>query len=171
MTTDIEPISKTYASQGLKLHYLDWGNEAAPLLFLVHGMRDHARSWDWVASELRHDWHVVVPDLRGHGDSEWSPDGAYHAPYYLHAWPKPTSICRSIRPVISPPMARASIPTATAGNTIRGSGTWCRRISPLASPNTGVRSAHPRYSCGAPKAGQQIPPGTEVQRIFAITAL
>ena len=83
MATDFEPISKTYFSQGLNLHYLDWGNEEAPLLFLLHGMRDHARSWDWVASELRHDWRVVVPDLRGHGDSEWSPNGAYHTPYYL----------------------------------------------------------------------------------------
>ncbi len=79
----IEPISKFYLSQGIKLHYLDWGNEGAPLLVLVHGMRDHARSWDWVARELRHDWHIIAPDLRGHGDSGWSPDGAYHIPYYL----------------------------------------------------------------------------------------
>ncbi len=83
MNTDIGPISKTYVSQGLKLRYLDWGNEQAPLLLVVHGMRDHARSWDWVARELRHDWHVIAPDLRGHGDSEWSPDGAYHSPYHL----------------------------------------------------------------------------------------
>lgn len=79
----IEPESKFFFSQGLKLHYLDWGNDSAPLLLLVHGMRDHARSWDWVARELRDDWHVVAPDLRGHGDSAWSPDGAYHSPYYL----------------------------------------------------------------------------------------
>lgn len=83
MNTDIGPISKTYVSQGLKLRYLDWGNEQAPLLLVVHGMRDHARSWDWVARELQHDWHVIAPDLRGHGDSEWSPDGAYHSPYHL----------------------------------------------------------------------------------------
>lgn len=83
MTTDIEPISKTYASQGIKLHYLDWGNESAPPLLLVHGTRDHARSWDWVARELRNDWHVLALDLRGHGDSEWSPDGAYLTPYHL----------------------------------------------------------------------------------------
>jgi pimeloyl-ACP methyl ester carboxylesterase len=78
-----EPESKFFFSQGLKLHYLDWGNAGAPLLLLVHGMRDHARSWDWVARALRHDWHVIAPDLRGHGDSAWSPDGAYHSPYYL----------------------------------------------------------------------------------------
>lgn len=83
MTTDIEPVSKTYISQGLKLHYLDWGNASAPPLILVHGTRDHARSWDWVARALRNDWHIIALDLRGHGDSEWSPDGAYLSPYHL----------------------------------------------------------------------------------------
>jgi pimeloyl-ACP methyl ester carboxylesterase len=79
---DTEPVSRTHVSQGLKLHYLDWGNESAPLLLLVHGMRDHARSWDWTARALRRDWHVVAPDLRGHGDSQWSPDGAYLSAYH-----------------------------------------------------------------------------------------
>jgi pimeloyl-ACP methyl ester carboxylesterase len=79
----IEPISRTYLSQGLKLHYLDWGNEGAPLLVFIHGTRDHARSWDWTARALRHDWHVIAPDLRGHGDSQWSPDGAYLAAYQV----------------------------------------------------------------------------------------
>ncbi len=83
MTTDIEPVSKTYISQGLQLHYLDWGNAGAPVLLLVHGMRDHARSWDWAARALRNNWHVIAPDLRGHGDSQWSPDGAYLSPYHL----------------------------------------------------------------------------------------
>lgn len=81
--TDIEPISKTFTSQGLKLHYLDWGNESAPPLLLMHGTRDHARSWDWVVRELRNDWHIIALDARGHGDSEWSPDGAYLTPYHL----------------------------------------------------------------------------------------
>jgi pimeloyl-ACP methyl ester carboxylesterase len=67
----------------LRLHYLDWGNEGAPLLVLIHGMRDHAHSWDWTARALRERWHVVAPDLRGHGESEWSPDGAYLAAYNL----------------------------------------------------------------------------------------
>ena len=44
---------------------------------LLHGGRDHCRNWDWVAAALRHDWHVLAPDLRGHGDSQWSPDGNY----------------------------------------------------------------------------------------------
>ena len=80
---DVEPTSRTYVSQGLKLHYLDWGNEGAPVLILIHGTRDHARAWDWTARALRDRCHVIVPDLRGHGDSAWSPDGAYLLGYFV----------------------------------------------------------------------------------------
>jgi pimeloyl-ACP methyl ester carboxylesterase len=71
------PTSQSFISQRLRLHYADWGNPDAPPLILQHGGRDHCRSWDWVAQELRQDWHVIAPDLRGHGDSAWSPDGNY----------------------------------------------------------------------------------------------
>lgn len=83
MPVAAEPIARTFTSQGVTLSYLDWGNEKAPTLVLVHGIRDHARSWDWVAQALRDRWHVIALDLRGHGDSEWSPHGAYLTPYHL----------------------------------------------------------------------------------------
>lgn len=69
--------SAFYTSQRLQLHYVDWGNCGAPPLILLHGGRDHSRSWDWVAERLRHDYRIIAPDLRGHGDSQWSPDGDY----------------------------------------------------------------------------------------------
>jgi pimeloyl-ACP methyl ester carboxylesterase len=78
------PTSHSYISQRLKLHYVDWGNPTAPPLLLVHGGRDHCRSWDWVADRLRHDWHVMAMDLRGHGDSAWSPDGDYTMAAYVY---------------------------------------------------------------------------------------
>jgi len=71
------PTSNHFVSQRLRLNYVDWGNADAPPLILQHGGRDHCRSWDWVAEELRRDWHVICPDLRGHGDSQWSPEGYY----------------------------------------------------------------------------------------------
>ena len=78
------PTSRIYFSQRLRLHYVDWGNPGAPPLLLVHGGRDHCRNWDWVAAALRHDWHVLAPDLRGHGDSQWSPDGNYAVAGYVY---------------------------------------------------------------------------------------
>jgi pimeloyl-ACP methyl ester carboxylesterase len=78
------PTSNSLISQRLRLHYVDWGNPDAPPLILQHGGRDHCRSWDWVAQELRKDWHVIAPDLRGHGDSAWSPDGDYTSHAFVY---------------------------------------------------------------------------------------
>lgn len=80
MSDSREPVQKFFTSQRLRISYWDWGNEDAPPLVLVHGGKDHARSWDLVAERLRDDYHVVAPDLRGHGDSEWSPGGNYGLP-------------------------------------------------------------------------------------------
>ena len=78
------PTSRIYFSQRLRLHYVDWGNPDAPPLLLVHGGRDHCRNWDWVAQRLRKDYHIIAPDLRGHGDSEWSATGQYQMAGYIY---------------------------------------------------------------------------------------
>src|SRR4029077_12969716 len=71
------PTSHYFYSMRLKLHYVDWGNPDKPPLLLIHGGRDHARNWDWVAQDLRRDFHIIAPDLRGHGDSQWAIGGSY----------------------------------------------------------------------------------------------
>ena len=50
-----------------------------PPLLLIHGNRDHAHNWDWTAARLQDRYHIVAPDLRGHGDSQWSA-GSMYAP-------------------------------------------------------------------------------------------
>ena len=52
-------------------------NPEKPLLVLVHGGRDHCRNWDWVALDLRRHYHIIAPDLRGHGDSDWAVGSGY----------------------------------------------------------------------------------------------
>ena len=78
------PTSRYFWSHRLRLHYVDWGNESAPPLLLVHGGRDHCRNWDWVAERLRRDWHVLAPDLRGHGDSAWVTGANYGMIDYVY---------------------------------------------------------------------------------------
>jgi pimeloyl-ACP methyl ester carboxylesterase len=78
------PTSRIYFSQRLRLHYVDWGNPGAPPLLLLHGGRDHCRNWDWIAAQLRDDWHIIAPDLRGHGDSQWTLDGDYTMAGYIY---------------------------------------------------------------------------------------
>ena len=78
------PASHSYRSQRLRLHYVDWGNGDAPPLLLVHGGRDHCRNWDWVARRLCRDYHIIAPDLRGHGDSQWMLGGSYNLPEFVY---------------------------------------------------------------------------------------
>lgn len=78
------PTSHNYFSQRLRLHYVDWGNESAPPLLLIHGGRDHCRNWDWVAERLRDRYHIIAPDLRGHGDSAWAIGASYGELNYVY---------------------------------------------------------------------------------------
>jgi pimeloyl-ACP methyl ester carboxylesterase len=78
------PTSHNYFSQRLRLNYVDWGNPTAPPMLLVHGGLDHCRNWDWVAKHFRDEYHIIAPDLRGHGDSEWMIGGAYNQLDYLY---------------------------------------------------------------------------------------
>ena len=64
MQASLEPASHYFYSDRLKLQFWDWGTEGKPVLILVHGSRDHARSWDWIAHALRDDYHVYALDLR-----------------------------------------------------------------------------------------------------------
>jgi pimeloyl-ACP methyl ester carboxylesterase len=80
----VEPESRHYYSQRLKLHYVVWGEgDAKPPLLLIHGNRDHARNWDDVARRLVDRYTVYALDLRGHGNSEWAIGGQYSLPEFV----------------------------------------------------------------------------------------
>jgi pimeloyl-ACP methyl ester carboxylesterase len=79
-----EPVSHHYWSQRLKLHYAVWGDKSNPPLLLIHGNRDHARTWDQVAVRLKDRFCVYAVDLRGHGDSAWATGGLYSVPEFVH---------------------------------------------------------------------------------------
>ena len=78
------PTSHRYSSQRLRLHYVDWGNPDGPPMLLIHGGRDHCRNWDWVAEHFAKDYHIIAPDLRGHGDSQWEASGNYTQISYIY---------------------------------------------------------------------------------------
>ena len=54
--------------KNLHLSYLEWHQGNKPLL-LLHGLADHSLVWSSLGDFLAHDYHIVAPDLRGHGDS------------------------------------------------------------------------------------------------------
>jgi pimeloyl-ACP methyl ester carboxylesterase len=78
----MEPEQRFYTSQRLRLSYVVWGDERKPPVVLVHGGRDHARNWDFVAQALMPEWSVYAVDLRGHGDSEWAKGSMYSMPEF-----------------------------------------------------------------------------------------
>ncbi len=63
--------------RGLGFHYVEWGAPTAPPLLCLHGITQTAHSWDEVAADLASDYRVLCFDQRGHGDSDWAPDGDY----------------------------------------------------------------------------------------------
>jgi pimeloyl-ACP methyl ester carboxylesterase len=62
---------------GLRLHYLDWGSPGKQPFIMLHGIGRIAHTFDHIAPQFDKDYHVIAIDMRGHGDSAWSPEGAY----------------------------------------------------------------------------------------------
>lgn len=65
---------ETLTVDGLRFHYRDWGDAAAPPLLLLHGGTMHARIWDTFAPAMADRFRPLALDLRGHGESEWAAD-------------------------------------------------------------------------------------------------
>lgn len=68
---------------GLRLHYLDWGSADKPPFIMLHGISRVAHQFDHIAPFFSADYRVIAIDMRGHGDSAWSPEGAYVVEDYV----------------------------------------------------------------------------------------
>lgn len=55
------------------LAYQTWGPAAAPPVILLHALGERSSDWAAVAETLAASWRVYAPDVRGHGDSDWTP--------------------------------------------------------------------------------------------------
>src|SRR5438132_13770928 len=77
MTTPTQPMRKTLTVNGLALHYLEWGEAEAPPIVCVHGYTGSADAFNALARQLKDRYRILALDVRGHGESAWSPTGAY----------------------------------------------------------------------------------------------
>lgn len=75
--TPATPADRFVTVNGIRLHYLDWGNADRPPLVLVHGIGRVAHTFDVVAPSFTSQFHVLAIDMRGHGDSGWDPAANY----------------------------------------------------------------------------------------------
>ncbi|MFW6093599.1 MAG: alpha/beta fold hydrolase [Pseudomonadota bacterium] len=69
-------------ANGVALSVLELGPPDGRPLVMLHGMRDVAWSLLPVAEPLAEHYRVLIPELRGHGDSDWP--GGYAMPHFLY---------------------------------------------------------------------------------------
>lgn len=63
---------------GLRLAASAWGSPADPLVVLLHGGGQTRHAWGGAGASLAAaGFHAVALDMRGHGESDWAPDGDY----------------------------------------------------------------------------------------------
>ncbi len=80
----INKLSRTESLdiRGLRYNVRHWGDADAPALFLLHGWMDSSPTFQFLVDALQHDWHVIAPDWRGYGESEWLGRPYWFPDYY-----------------------------------------------------------------------------------------
>ncbi|MEG4987140.1 alpha/beta hydrolase [Microcoleus sp. BR0-C5] len=67
------PNRKTLPLPEIELSYLEWqpdtGKKKSARLLLLHGLADSACVWTNLGNYLSNRYHIVAPDMRGHGES------------------------------------------------------------------------------------------------------
>jgi len=72
-----QPAERHLAVNGLRIRFLEWGTPDAPPLVMLHGIARVARCFAHLAPHFADRYRVIAIDMRGHGDSDWDPKGAY----------------------------------------------------------------------------------------------
>ena len=75
MTNAIAYREKFITVNNVRLRYLDYGANGKTPLICMHGHAGQAHIWDEFAEAASPNYHVLVMDQRGHGDSGWAVDG------------------------------------------------------------------------------------------------
>jgi pimeloyl-ACP methyl ester carboxylesterase len=58
--------------RGLRYHLRHFGDATAPKVFLLHGFLDCSATWVEVAAAIGAKFHVIAPDMRGFGETQWT---------------------------------------------------------------------------------------------------
>ncbi|MCU1504776.1 MAG: alpha/beta hydrolase fold protein [Ilumatobacteraceae bacterium] len=72
------PMHRWDGHGGVELAGDSWGDPDGPLVLLQHGGGQTRHAWKGAGETLgAAGYHAIAFDARGHGDSEWAPDGVY----------------------------------------------------------------------------------------------
>lgn len=73
-----EPMHRWDGGGGVTIAADSWGDPHGPLVLLLHGGGQTRHAWRGTGQRLGDaGYHAVAFDARGHGDSDWAPDGVY----------------------------------------------------------------------------------------------
>ena len=82
---------------GLRFHYVWWGDRGLPSLVCLHGLRSYGRTFAPLAATLANDYCVIALDQRGRGETGWDPGRNYYTGQYaadLAAFVDHLQLCR-----------------------------------------------------------------------------
>jgi len=68
---------------GLRLRLRFWGDDDAPPVVLLHGLRGFSGTWRGLAQRLSGSFRLIAIDQRGRGESDWDPHRNYYTDAYL----------------------------------------------------------------------------------------
>lgn len=74
--------TETITIRGLRYNIRHWGAASAPTVFFLHGWMDASPTFQFLVDELKQDWHVIAPDWRGYGETEWLSRPYWFPDYY-----------------------------------------------------------------------------------------
>src|SRR4051794_41866208 len=86
--TSFRGTSRFVEANGLRLHFLEYGEGNTPSVVIVPGITSPAVTWEFVAVELAGGFHVLGVDVRGRGLSH-HPRGGFRTPGYAHGLAPP----------------------------------------------------------------------------------
>jgi pimeloyl-ACP methyl ester carboxylesterase len=73
-----QPMRTWLGADGVRLAGDIWGDSRGPLVVLLHGAGQTRHAWRGTGKALgAAGYHAMAFDARGHGDSDWAPDGRY----------------------------------------------------------------------------------------------
>ncbi len=96
-----EPMHRWLAHGGVNIAADSWGDPSGPLVLLQHGGGQTRHAWKGAGETLgAAGYHAVAFDARGHGDSDWAPDGVYGMDVMVEDLKCVIEILGSKRPVL-----------------------------------------------------------------------
>ncbi len=80
-----EPMHLWPGFGGIRIAGDAWGDPKGPLVVLQHGGGQTRHAWKGTGEKLgSQGYHAIAFDARGHGDSDWAPDGLYGQDVMVH---------------------------------------------------------------------------------------